>query len=196
MTADLTDLERAHWAALCAGDTQLAIRLEAQIDAADRADRARLHAPDALAGAALWYAHQGIPVFPCQPGGKAPATTHGLHDATTDEAQVITWWQATPQANIGLPTGHRFDVVDIDGPVGYLNADQVDIAGVRATAIGIALTPRGHHFYIPAVPGAANKVGIAPGVDYRATGGYVVAPPSRVGDRDYYWVTPLQLAVR
>ena len=32
---------------------------------------------------ALAYARHGWPVFPCQPGGKEPATRHGFLDATT-----------------------------------------------------------------------------------------------------------------
>lgn len=77
--------------------------------------RTRPHFPGS---AALWYASKGIPVFPCRPGEKVPATRHGFKDATTDPAQVITWWMRSPMANIGLATGVRFDVVDIDPPHG------------------------------------------------------------------------------
>jgi hypothetical protein len=31
---------------------------------------------------------------------------------------VLAWWTRHPQANIGLATGHRFDVLDVDGPAG------------------------------------------------------------------------------
>jgi hypothetical protein len=37
---------------------------------------------------ALAYAAHGWPVFPCQPGGKQPATPHGFHDATTDPDKI------------------------------------------------------------------------------------------------------------
>ena len=43
---------------------------------------------------------------------------HGLHEATTNRARVLAWWTQHPQANIGLATGHLFDVLDVDGPTG------------------------------------------------------------------------------
>ena len=43
---------------------------------------------------------------------------HGVKDATTNRARILAWWTRHPQANIGLATGHRFDVLDVDGPAG------------------------------------------------------------------------------
>ena len=43
---------------------------------------------------------------------------HGLKEATTNRARVLAWWTQHPQANIGLASGHRFDVLDVDGPIG------------------------------------------------------------------------------
>jgi Bifunctional DNA primase/polymerase, N-terminal len=43
---------------------------------------------------------------------------HGVKDATTNRARILAWWTRHPQANIGLATGHRFDVLDVDGPEG------------------------------------------------------------------------------
>src|SRR5207248_2501158 len=42
---------------------------------------------DATLRQALAYARRGWPVFPCLPGQKIPATTHGYKNATTDEQQ-------------------------------------------------------------------------------------------------------------
>jgi AAA domain/Bifunctional DNA primase/polymerase, N-terminal len=71
---------------------------------------------------ALSWASKGIPVFPCKntPGDpathKAPHTSHGFHDATTDPDLIRSWWARWPNALIGMPTGPRsgFDVIDID----------------------------------------------------------------------------------
>ena len=43
---------------------------------------------------------------------------HGVKDATTNRARVLATWTQQPQANIGLACGHRFDVLDVDGPTG------------------------------------------------------------------------------
>jgi hypothetical protein len=43
---------------------------------------------------------------------------HGVNDATCNRARVLAWWTRHPQANIGLATGHTFDVLDVDGPEG------------------------------------------------------------------------------
>jgi hypothetical protein len=55
----------------------------------------------------------------CGQPGKHPLGTlvpHGVKDATTNRARILAWWTRHPQANIGLATGHRFDVLDVDGP--------------------------------------------------------------------------------
>lgn len=185
----LSDLERELIEAARWNDDAAVARITAQLDALEYAHRSRLTAPTALRDAALWYAHHGQPVFPCQPGGKAPMTKHGLNDASTDPERIRAWWAAAPQANIGLPTGHLFDVVDIDTPAGLIKfyekfMDPGDSPPVRA----IALTPHGRHLFFDAQPQARNRTGIVRGVDVRALGGYVVAPPSRTESGFYRWV--------
>jgi hypothetical protein len=197
----LTDTD-AYLVALLQGDQVAADHHAAAVDTAQAADEARLGALGALAGAAAWYAAQGIPVFPCRPGAKRPATRHGLHDATCDPAQVAAWWAATPAANIGVPTGVAWDVIDTDGPVGCAAFGLDDLHEAGLTLLGWASTPHGWHYLVPPT-GGGNRAGILPGVDYRGTGGYVIVPPSRTlctrtpgvdcfTDRDhvYRWVRP------
>ena len=77
--------------------------------------------PERMSGQALAYARCGWPVFPCQPGGKEPATRHGFRDATTDRQQIASWWRRQPAANVAIATGQPGpDVLDIDqhGPAG------------------------------------------------------------------------------
>jgi len=164
-------------------------RLTAQLDALEYAHRARLTGPTALLDAALWYAHHRQPVFPCHPDGKAPLTRHGFTDATTDPDRIRAWWAAAPGANVGLPTGVLFDVIDIDTPEGLVrfyerHMDPGDSPPVRA----ICTTPHGRHLYFDPNPERRNRAGLLPGVDVRAVGGYVIAPPSRTPDGLYRWV--------
>jgi hypothetical protein len=57
----------------------------------------------------------------CGQVGKHPLgslVSHGVKDATYNRARILAWWTRHPQANIGLATGHCFDVLDVDGPSG------------------------------------------------------------------------------
>ena len=155
--------------------------IEAELDALDAADRARPQ--PSMLGVALWYAERGLRVFPLQPGRKIPfGGSRGCHDATTDADRIRAWWTNTPDANIGLATGHLVDVVDIDGAPGQKSRVEhwEDLFGrIDDDALAKVLTPRpgGMHIYVPAT-GDGNAAGIVPGVDYRGAGGYVLAPPS------------------
>lgn len=130
--------------------------------------------------AALRYASRGWAVFPLQPAGKQPRTTHGLHDATSDPRRIRAWWAACPTANVGLATG-RLVVLDVDGEEGRasLAALEADRGPLPPTLR--ASTARGAHLYFlappgPAIPNSAGRLGR--GLDVRGEGGYVVAPPS------------------
>jgi hypothetical protein len=54
-----------------------------------------------------------LPVFPCKPD-KSPYTARGFKDATQDPARIRHWWNRWPEALIGVPTGEKFVVVDVD----------------------------------------------------------------------------------
>ena len=124
----------------------------------------------ALRQAALRYAELGYPVFPCLPGGKAPATPHGFLDATTDAGQIEAWWTARPDANIGMPTAGLL-VVDVDGADNPWPGDDLEALG----ECPVSQTPRGGRHYIfrqPAGKSWSNTASrLAPKVDTRANGG-------------------------
>jgi len=200
---DLTDQERAYVIAEDAGDTVAADQLRALIDGAQAEQEARLAAPGAKLRAALWYAAAlGVPVFPCKPGEKQPATRQGYLDATRDHALIRQWWTAWPEANPAFPTGGLFDVIDVDGPAGVRSFGQLRADGHLPYPMAIAHTPRGFHYYIRAT-GDGNTTNLRPGIDYRGKGGYVLAPPSwfagaPAGPKseakpagDYRWSSPL-----
>ena len=170
------------------GDRDLEARMASALEEADTAP-ARLHE------SALIYASWGWPVFPLKPQSKTPATRNGFQDATSDTDRIDAFWGSNPGCNVGVATGHLFDVVDVDVPGGAWTFSElegrlsVDIHGHVATASG------GCHYYVEPT-GAGNAAGMAPGVDYRGLGGYVVAPPSHLGlypnsrhRRGWSWVT-------
>lgn len=146
--------------------------------------------------AALWYVRLGCAVFPVAPGTKVPLSgSHGVHDATTEEAQLRAWWTANPDAGIGIATGAAsgFDVLDVDAGKGGVET----LAGLERThgslpATVEQLTPHGgRHLLFKHVAGLKNRANLpgAPGLDVRTTGGYIVAWPSRLtGEaRGYEW---------
>lgn len=198
----LTDqqLDEAMTDALRALDIDWFEELAAEAERRQTNRRRRLARPDALLDAALWYAHKDIAVFPVQPRGKAPITRHGFKDASTDIDIIRRWWTTTPNANIGAPTGHRFDVIDIDGPEGFRSLGEMRARGILPDHIGRTSTPGdppwrppGMHYLITPT-GDGNSTRIRPGIDYRGVGGYVVLPPSigPNGDR-YEWLNPPQV---
>jgi len=185
-----------HEELMCQALTRLDIeefeRLAQIVEAEAEQRRRRLAAPGALGSAAAWYAAQGVPVFPVRPGEKVPLV-RWRDEATTNPGQVAAWWRAWPQANIGMPTGIRWDVIDIDGPPGYQSHGLLREQGKVPQRLGLATTPRGGmHVYI-APTGDGNAASFLPGLDYRGLGGYVVLPPSRgATGRSYEWQqTPL-----
>jgi hypothetical protein len=143
--------------------------------------------------AALAYATAGWPVFPCIVGQKVPATPHGVKDATTDPAQIRAWWARNPGRNVAIATGAPGpDVLDVDrhgDTSGFPALRQLKAAGIIGQIAALVRTPSGGaHLY---APGSDQGNGSLRGhhIDFRSTGGYVVAPPSAVGGRPYVVVS-------
>jgi hypothetical protein len=132
-----------------------------------------------LLEAALVYAARGWAVLPLRAGRKAPhgrLVPHGLWQASTDEAVIRRWWAAVPDANVGIRTGEGLDVLDIDGPAA-LDA-VLALSADTGWAFGpVVSTGQGWHVYLRSGE-LRTRTGIQAGVDIRARGAYVVAPPS------------------
>jgi len=143
----------------------------------------------ALLEAALRYAELGYPVFPCAPGTKTPLTEHGHLEATTDPELIERWWTQRPNANVAIATT-GLAVIDIDA-----GADWLADAPERALELAVAplsLTANGGRQYVfrqPAGKAWRSTAGrLAPHVDTRADGGYIVVPPSVLsGGKAYQW---------
>ena len=148
-----------------------------------------------LLDAALYYAELGYPVFPCRPGEKQPLTQHGFLDATTDPAQIQAWWSRWPEANVAISTSGLL-VIDVDIQAAGWPSDP-ERAAQLAEAGAISLTPRGgRHYLFRRPPGKTWRCSVgrlAPGIDIRTDGGYILVPPSQTGKRLYGWVPGLEL---
>jgi hypothetical protein len=145
---------------------------------------------------ALACAARGWPVFPCQPGQKAPATAHGYLDATTDPARIRDWFSRHSGRNLAIATGAPGpDVLDIDsrGPAGngFPALARLRAAGLLDRAAACVRTPSGGlHVYFA---GTGQRTGhlAASHVDFLASGGYVLIPPSQVDGTPYQHVKTL-----
>ena len=145
---------------------------------------------DAIFGQALAYARRGWPVFPCLPGQKIPATVHGFRDATIDEQQITGWFGRGFGWNLAIATGAPGpDVLDVDqhGPAGngYAAFARLRRAGLADGAAAYVRTPAGgRHAYFT---GTGQHNGRLPRhhLDFRSTGGYVLAPASQIDGTPY-----------
>jgi putative DNA primase/helicase len=159
-----------------------------------------------MAKTALWYAAHGFPVFPlhsapggvcscgdpdCQNPGKHPRTAHGFKDATQDQDRIAAWWKRWKDANIGIPTGAASGllVVDCDprngGPAD--RSELIERCGPIPDTAEAITGGGGRHLFFRYSGGAVPKA-LAPGIDLKGDGGYVVAPPSiHASGNAYQW---------
>jgi Bifunctional DNA primase/polymerase, N-terminal/Primase C terminal 1 (PriCT-1) len=133
-----------------------------------------------------------LPVFPCQPRDKQPAVANGVKAATTDAETIRQWWRQLPEANIGIATGtpSGIFILDVDSIDAEAELRKLEAQHGALPATVEVITARGRHVYfqMPDAPirNSAGKLG--PGLDIRATGGYVLAPPSiHPTGRRYEW---------
>lgn len=145
--------------------------------------------------AALKYAENGWPVFPCNIQ-KRPMTQHGFKDATCEAKQIKAWWTRDPEALIGCPTGERTGVwvLDVDLPEGpntlaALEAEHGPLPATLEQRTGSG----GQHLFFKWIDGREVrndvKKRLGPGLDVRGEGGYVILPPSgHLRGGTYEWI--------
>lgn len=170
-----------------------------------------------MLSAALEYVALGWHVFPlhtprpggqcscrkkdCTNQGKHPRTKNGLNDATDDPGMVESWWGMWPDANIGVSCGPSgILALDVDPK----NGGDESLADLRQkygkdafNTVSSHTGGGGEHYIYAALAGIpiANVVSssrytgpLGPGIDVRAAGGYIVAPPSEhVSGNAYEW---------
>jgi replicative DNA helicase len=143
--------------------------------------------------------HDKFPLFPaahekgnpCK--GECGQLGHGFHDATAKLPVLTEWWNKYPDANIGIATGINsgFMVLDVDPKHGGDKslAELISKHG-ELPKTPMSKTGGGGQHYLFAYPhgfdirNSSGKVG--PGLDIRAEGGYIVAPPSLHESGNHY----------
>ncbi len=140
---------------------------------------------EALSGAepTFWgapdLAKAGYPVFPISPDTKQPSVQGGFYAGTTDLSQIAEWITEGREAHdIGIATGLPSILVVID-------ADTAKAYQAMFKKFGPpqANTRRGGHWYFRHPQNSkVTSTEIAHGLDRKADGGYVLAPPSRGRD--------------
>ena len=148
----------------------------------------KLTPTSALASAAVGYAVLGWPVHPCHPGGKTPLT-FWKDAATTDIGTIARWWQRWPHANVAVTTGAPGpDVLDVDvkdGQPGLALFERVKRAGLVRDAAAIIATPSGGlHVWFSGTSQGGGAI-CRRALELKATGGYVLVPPSRTALGEY-----------
>jgi hypothetical protein len=159
--------------------------------------------------AALRYAGRGWSVVPlhtalggrcscrrpdCPAPGKHPRVTwQELTRAAAGEEQVAAWWRRWPDANVGVVTGlvSGLAVLDVDPR----NGGEVSLAslearwGVLPETVESLTGGGGRHLWLDAREEQLPSAVLARGLDLKAEGGLVVAPPSlHASGRRYAWL--------
>jgi Virulence-associated protein E/Bifunctional DNA primase/polymerase, N-terminal len=150
--------------------------------------------PDSPLAWALAYAQDGMAVFPVG-SDKRPLVPHGLKAASTDQAQIKTWWRKWPHADVGATVPEGVAILDFDctkgknGRAAYQRLENIDPESLEAP---MTTTPSGGLHVWTSTNGRRLKQATgyeAEGVDVRLGGrGYVVLPGANNGR---WWLKPL-----
>ena len=150
-----------------------------------------------LLKAALDYGRLEWSVIPIEPRGKRPLIPWEVYQHRRPEVpEIAEWFARWPDANIAIVTGVVSGLVVLDLDPRHdaeASLEQLQrVHGPLADTVEALTGGGGRHLYF-AHPGSIthNRVGIAPGIDLRGDGGYVVAPPSiHATGEPYRWTHP------
>ena len=145
---------------------------------------ASIHQLDHRAAQILSLAVRGWHLFPATAGGKQPLIADWPNQATRDEARLRFWLKRFSGCNWGVATGPDSGVfvLDVDGEPGLDALANLEFQGCVLPKTLMTRTWRGTHAYFQwpssgtVIRNSAGK--LAPGLDVRGTGGYVIVPPS------------------
>ncbi|MFC1639216.1 bifunctional DNA primase/polymerase [Gemmatimonadota bacterium] len=159
---------------------------------------------DAAIAYAKWFQFTVLPLYTPEDGGclcdKHNCGSPGKHpiaeswsEASSDPAVVEHLWNDYPSANVGVLTGAKsgIAVLDVDPRNGgdeSLDALLLEYGKLPDTPT-VLTGGGGQHYYFMYPSGfVLRSMKLRPGLDFKADGGLVVAPPSRhVSGNEYVW---------
>lgn len=143
--------------------------------------------------AALDYARRGFSVIPISPSMSGEENRRRKNPIVrwtewqtraANEEQIKQWWETWPDAGVGIVTGKVSGVLVMD--VDPKNGGTAE--GLPPTNMVVNTGGGGQHYYYRMIDGVRNNSSQETGVDVRADGGYVVAPPSlHASGEAYAW---------
>lgn len=144
--------------------------------------------------AALSYLARGWSVVPIAGRGKRPLVPwQEFQNRFATQEEVCAWYARWPDAGVGIVTGGVSALVVLDVDSRHGGDDSLAALerehGMLPWTIEAVTGGGGRHLYF-AHPDdeLRNRAGLAPGLDLRAEGGLVVAPPSvHATGRRYEW---------
>lgn len=160
---------------------------------------------------AFGYALRGWHVFPCHrwdieaarcscgnaecnSPGKHPRTPNGFKDASNDPPVASKLWDSDIDANVAIVTGAASGlvVIDIDPRHGGDESfDELCKGGEFPRTVQALTGGGGRHFFFKHPGGKVksdNRGRLGNGIDIKADGGYVIAPPSiHASGKAYRW---------
>jgi hypothetical protein len=155
-----------------------------------------------MLAAALDYASRGWLVLPlhdvargvcscrdaarCDTPGKHPRIREWRKRATIDLGTILSWWQRWPTAGVGILTGQPSGLVVLDVDPRHGGDDALwaleQQHGPLSVTVEVVTGGGGRHIYF-AHQSPLESFTLAPGLEVKADGTFVVAPPSRTGER-------------
>ena len=151
--------------------------------------------PDTSKAAALDYLARGWSVVPVRPRSKIPMIVwHPYQQQRAAARDVEHWFARWPDANVGIVTGRISGLVVLDVDTRHGGEESLNALVRKHGPLPDTVEARsgggGRHLYFGHPGGRVpNRVEVFRGIDLRADGGVIVAPPSvhPSGER-YQWV--------
>ena len=147
---------------------------------------------ESMKTAAGWADRRIWKVFPVNPDTKAPLVTDPFGKASYNEHDILTLFSPFPKAAYGIPCGpiNGITVLDIDRKNGIDGLVEFHKLELNIPETAVVKTPsNGFHIYFETgdlkVPNSVSS--IAPGIDVRGVGGYVLGPDSITPRGKYIW---------